>query len=264
MAEEICGAAERFFRAFPSRASLSAEQIRAAHREILALDPSEKDDAVYPDNLVRRAPFHPEAERYGGPELLPASLAFFAISSCRVLRWLHEQAGDPGSRLSFAFHLLALQALGSSRDGRELLDLIRYPVPDWDAAPALLVARGDEAFERQKGSHVQALRRRIEAVADGTASSGDLLAERTLEGGLRDTAARRRILSSHLHMTANRLGLKNAEEIYLARLLWRSFSELAGLAPELWNRLEASLAERAGSRSLEDLLPAVLDELPGD
>lgn len=257
MAAEVRGTAERFFAAFPSRATLPEDKILAINREILNNDPTERDEAVHPDNFVRPAPFHPEIERYGGPELFPQSLAFFAISSCRVLRWLHEKAGDPGSRLSFAFHLLALQALGSSRDGQELLALLRYPMAG-EAASALLVEKGDAAFERQKESHVQALRRRVEAIVDGPLFGGELLAERTLEGALREVGARRGILSSHLHMTANRLGLKNAEEIYLARLLWRTFGELAGSEPALWGQLERSLAERAGSRSVEDLLPAVL------
>jgi hypothetical protein len=177
------------------------------------------------------------------------------------MRWLHEKADDPGSRLSFAFHLLALQALGSSRDGRELLGLLCYPVASWETAPALLVERGDEVFERQKGRHVQALRHRIEAIVNGPLFGGGLLAERTLEGILRDVGTRHGILSSHLHMTANRLGLKNGEEIYLSRLLWRTFSELASSEPALWKRLEQSLAEQAGARSLKGLLPAALKEL---
>lgn len=259
VAAEVQGAAERFFAAFPSRATLPEDKIRAINREILKNDPTERDEAVHPDNFVRPAPFHPEIDRYGGPELFPESLAFFAISSCRVLRWLHEKAGDSSSRLSFAFHLLALQALGSSRDGQELLALVRYPMAGREGgAPALLIEKGDEAFERQKESHVQALRRRIEAIVDGPLFSGELLAERTLEGALREVGTRRGILSSQLHMTANRLGLKNAEEIYLARLLWRTFSELASSEPALWGQLERSLGERAGSRSVEDLLPGLL------
>lgn len=261
VAAEVQGTAKRFFEACPSRATLPEDKILAINREILKGDPTERDEEVYPDNFMRPAPFHPELERYGGPELFPESLAFFAISSCRVLRWLHEKAGDSGSRLSFAFHHLALQALGSSKNGQELLGLVSYPVPGWESAPALLVQRGDEVFERQKESHVRALRRRIEAIVDGPLFGGDLLAERTLEGALREVRTRRGILSSHLHMTANRLGLKHAEEIYLARLLWRTFSELASSEPALWKRLEEFLAERAGSHSLEAFLPAALKEL---
>lgn len=261
VAAEVRDAAERFFAACPSRATLPEDKILAINREILKSDPTEKDASVYPDNFMRPAPYDPELARYGGPELFPQSLAFFAISSCRVLRWLHAKAGDSSARLSFAFHLLALQALGSARDGQELLDLIRYSVPSWEAAPALLVERGDETFERQKDSHVQALRHRIETIVDGPLFGGDLLAERTLEGVLREVKTRRGILSSHLHMTANRLGLKNAEEVYLSRLLWRACSELAGSEPELWKRLEEALAERAGSGSVEELVPAAFEDL---
>lgn len=259
VAAEVREAGERFFAASPSQAPLSEEKVRAINREILQGDATETDEAVYPDNFVRPAPYEPEIERYGGPELFPESLAFFALSSYRVLRWLHGKGGDPAQRLSFAFHLLALQALGSSRDGRELLALLRYPVPSWEAAPAaVLVEKGDEAFERQKASHVQALRRRVETVVDGPLLGEDLLAERTLERKLREVRDRPRILSSHLHMTANRLGLKNAEEIYLCRLLWRTFRELASEDPALWERLEGTLGEPGGSPSVEELVPAAL------
>lgn len=263
----IQSAAERFFSSSPSQARLSEEKVRTMTHDILRSDPSEGGDAIYPDNFLRLAPFRPELDRYGGPELFPASLAFFAISSCRVLCWLHHQGGDSASRLSFAFHLLASQALGFSKSCQDLLGFLRYPAPRWEAAPPVLVARGDQVFEQRKESYVSALRRRIKEILDGEPNPERRLAERLLERAFREVAVRRRVLSSHLHMTANRLGLRNGEEVYLARLLWRTATELADSEPTLWSRLEQSLAEQSVSandhRSLEDLLPAVFEELGG-
>ncbi|HSJ75614.1 MAG TPA: lantibiotic dehydratase C-terminal domain-containing protein, partial [Gemmatimonadales bacterium] len=116
VADALEEAAGPFFQASPSRVALADEEIRKINQGILQSDPSEMDDAIYPDNSVWAAPFRPEVDRYGGPRLFLESLAFFTVSSCEVLDFLHQQAGNPGARLlPFAFHLLGRQALGLAR-----------------------------------------------------------------------------------------------------------------------------------------------------
>jgi hypothetical protein len=44
-------------------------------------------------------------------------------------------------------------------------------------------------------------------------------------------------------MTANRLGLRNAEEVYLGRLLRRTIREIEETDPAFWRGLWASRAE---------------------
>ena len=45
------------------------------------------------------------------------------------------------------------------------------------------------------------------------------------------------ISASHLHMTCNRLGLLNAEEVYHGRLMARAADHVAVTRPQLWHRL---------------------------
>jgi Lantibiotic biosynthesis dehydratase C-term len=265
VADEVQRAAERFFSDFPSRTPLSEDEIRRASHAILENDREEWDESIYPDNSVREAPFRPEIERYGGLDLLPDSLAFFALSSCQALRFFHRHQGNPGPKLlTFAFHLLGCHALEFAQDPVEFLELIRYPVGNWDIAPPLLVKRGDQAFEQQRSGFLRALWCMIEDVAEERPRREDAAAPLRLNWSLQKSVARRKILSSQLHMTANRLGLRNGEEVYVARIVWRAATELAGSEPMLWKRLERCMAERSvppiDHCSLEDLLPAAFKE----
>ena len=264
VAEEIRGAAEQFFRTCPSCLSIPIEKIREAHPTIMALDPAETDDTIYPDNTVRSAPFVPESERYGGAHRLADSLAYFALSSCRALRWLRERGGDPGTRLSSALQHLGLWALALAGDEREALRLAHYPVASWELAPVRLVEKGDLAFGGQKDRHVLSLRVRIESLTTGGDWEGDLGADRHFEGTLRGFPGRLRILTSQLHMAANRLGLHNSEEFYLARLLWRVMSEVAAVEPELWKRLGERLALREQVCPMGDCLAQAFASLNVD
>ena len=42
-----------------------------------------------------------------------------------------------------------------------------------------------------------------------------------------------------MHMSANRLGLRNAEEVYLGRVLWLAARELRSRDDVIWGRLRA-------------------------
>jgi hypothetical protein len=64
-------------------------------------------------------------------------------------------------------------------------------------------------------------------------------------------------------MSANRLGLRNPEEVYLGRMLLRSADALAASDPELWRGLRERIIappEGAGER-LAELLPCALAAL---
>jgi Lantibiotic biosynthesis dehydratase C-term len=259
-------AVQQFFRASPSRTALREDDVRKRTLSILQSDPTETDDHVYPDNSVWSSPFRPEAERYGGPKLLTESLAFFAVSSCEALRFLHQLKGEAGPRLlPFAFHLLGTQALGFAHDPEELLELLHYPVRSWDATPPLLVERADQVFAQQKAGLGQVLRHLIDELVAERLPRAETAAARRLAWTVHQSPARRRILSNQLHMTANRLGLRNAEEVYVTRLLWRTATALECADPELWDHLrqflEARAVEPAGRSSIEALLPAVFEDL---
>ncbi len=64
-------------------------------------------------------------------------------------------------------------------------------------------------------------------------------------------------------MTANRLGLRNVDEVYLSRILWRSVRAMASSQPARWAELQRLLARRSAARRaprprLRELVPLVL------
>jgi hypothetical protein len=87
---------------------------------------------------------------------------------------------------------------------------------------------------------------------------------RCLGWELRRAGAHSNIGISHLHMTANRLGLKNPEEVYLGRMLWRAARELL-LEPCRRAGLDELLASRAAippaRGRLHQLIPPLLAQL---
>ena len=59
--------------------------------------------------------------------------------------------------------------------------------------------------------------------------------------GWEDLVARRSIGVSQMHMTANRLGLENADEAYLTRLLTRACESLPSSCSSTWELLPGAL-----------------------
>jgi hypothetical protein len=239
-------AAEAFLHNHPSAEPLSAEVILQRNAGIVASDPLSGGVAteVYPDNTIREFPVFFEVERYGGPLLFPHSLDFFSVSSREALRFVMPHAGDAaGQRLAVAGRLCVDQAWGFAGDEMEFTDLLGYASRlfkgDWTTR---FVERGNEAFERQRAVHIRLLRDELQALAQrGVTSNGGL--SPALADGARKLArricreereARWIISASHLHMTANRLGLLNPEELYLGQILSRATRELASAEPEFW------------------------------
>jgi hypothetical protein len=71
------------------------------------------------------------------------------------------------------------------------------------------------------------------------------------------------VAASHIHMTANRLGVNNAEEIYLLRLLLRAYNSLRTAEPGIWKSfrvLPPSSPERHSS-ALDQLTALVVEDL---
>ncbi|HEX8321097.1 lantibiotic dehydratase C-terminal domain-containing protein [Longimicrobium sp.] len=236
--ERVRARTEEFFRLYPSTAPRPAEEIRRENRGILAGDALavEREDLVYPDNSVQDAPVVFETERYGGPALLEHSLDFFTVSSARALSWLHVSAGQPaGARLAGAARLLVRQAWGLAPDGAAFTELAGSGVRLMGEVLPAFVARGDEAFERGGGSMERLVRHELDALSAGDAGP-DVLAAAALAGAIAGADEFRRwsIAASQLHMTANRLGLLNPQEVYLARMLWRAAEAAAAADPVWW------------------------------
>lgn len=223
--------ARTFLAREPSTRSMEEEAIRNANAYILAVDRHETDDAVYPDNHFRVAPFRPEIERYGGPSRFPLSLDYFTLSSVAALEVLAEHGDGPRSaRLGQACGLLLRQALGFAADSQELADLLRYGVDSWGADLPKVVAKGDDVARAQAGPLLRLFSESLgeaRAVRTGERPPGLSPAALLVAGagvlsaaiGSGERALRARIGGSQLHMTASRLGLSPAEEVYLCRLL---------------------------------------------
>ncbi len=234
-AASVAAAAEAAARDFltdqPSTSPFSLERIRRIHAVVLASDPHEHDETIYPDNSFLAVPFRPEIERYGGPDLVQSSLDFFTISSLTALDLLALYAEQKRSRrLAVAFQGLACQALSFARGAEDLAVLLRYGLDQWGDSAPHAIAQAERVFAQQQSTFDRLFRRemeRLEATSPDCPEPFDAIldrlggAARRLSQSLRtaDLATHQRIGGSQLHMMSNRLGLSNTEEVYLGRLL---------------------------------------------
>jgi hypothetical protein len=252
--------ARDFFARCPSRQPWTDEQVRRRNRAILANDPAEHDGSIYPDESLRAVPFQPETERYGGAELLSSSLELFTLSSVAALDTLAGCHAVPrGLQLNAFLRHLGRQAWAAVASGEELLDLLDHLTRPAHEAFPLVLERADRAFAERPEVFVRLLAAAVEADADG-AGLADGTAWLRCRLAAADEPGKRRILASHLHMSANRLGLSNAEEAYLYRLLHRAAESLREARGDLFGRLNDDFAERAArSARAEDELAAIVD-----
>ncbi len=264
VAQRVESATAGFFARSPSTTVLNTERIQRGNRLILALDPHELDNDVYPDNSVQEVPFRPEVERYGGPQLLPCSLDAFTLSSVAALRFLASLHGQPRSRLlSGALRLLARSVWSFAADPGESAEVLGAFIGS--RGLTLPLEHGDRAYERQRESFRQLVRSEIEALAESGPSSAWTRGLCVLSRQLRDAdpTTRQRIGWSHLHMTANRIGLANPEEVYVGRILERATAELTAAEPDWWAGAWQALGERrqaAAGEWLDDLVQGALEE----
>ncbi|MEM6454304.1 MAG: thiopeptide-type bacteriocin biosynthesis protein [Acidobacteriota bacterium] len=228
----------------PSRSAQPAEDIAEAN-QVLLRDAQERDPGTIPDNHSVDAPFRPETKRYGGPNWLGASLDVFDASSRAALALLHRHRdASPAQRLPQTLRLLGVQIASAARgDAARAVDLAGYAGRWWQETWAPLIAHGDQLFEARGSAIGAALTQDAAQLRDGegldpswhalaraTAALADRLADddaRTAAGQAdaapSDTLSKRtrRILESQLHMTANRLGWTNPDEVYLGHVLAR-------------------------------------------
>lgn len=254
-----------FLNNHPSIESMDEERVLRESRILFAMDPEEDGRVqVYPNNSGLLFPVRFEVERYGGTEFFPSSLDFFAMSSVTALEFLTpSQVESRGRRLLGIFRLLARQAFGFATGEEELLTLFGYALAFW---PSLshFAGRGDEVFDARREQFCEILVTEVESATHDPFPLTDFARRLQQEIARADPQVRQRILLSQMHMTANRLGLLNPEEVYLGRLLTRSALALAEAEPARWRGLCESLGRKAqtdeGPR-LSDLLPAAFADL---
>jgi hypothetical protein len=231
--------AAAFLARAPSPQPEAPERILRRNRGIIANDPSldEGDDVVIDDNTVHDRPVRFEVERYGGEALFGHSVDLFAVSSVETLRAMEADAGGPaGRRTAGQMRLLLRQAWGHAADADELLHLADYAGVMFGTPLAKLLPVADAAFERGRAGTCALVRSELAALAH--AAERPVLAEaaRALRAGLSGLpdGRRRAIGVAHMHMTANRLGLMNPDEVYLCRMLLRAVETVAAEDPPFW------------------------------
>lgn len=271
--------AQDFLDLTPSTKSLEDEAIRKSNAFILASDPNETDDSIYPDNSFRVVAFRPEVQRYGGPNRFRASLDFFTLSSVAAVEFLLKY-GDMSrsAQLARAVHLLLQQALGFAVDEAELFDLLRYGVDWWGEMLPKVVEKGDKIARSKRDVFFQIFSNSLaevrssyaESKPSGRASNFLVVGAKKLSTaiGTADRMTRARIGGSQLHMTAWRLGLSNAEEIYISSLLTVTLHQVCATSGEDLSWLGEKIAEGAAEdpgKALGGLLSsalAVLADVP--
>ncbi len=274
--KEVQRFAQVFLALTPSTKPLEEEAIRRSNKYIMAADPDEIDDSVYLDNSFWMIPFRPEVQRYGGPSHFRASLDFFTLSSVAAVAFLARHGSIPRSaQLAQSFCLLLLQALGFAADEAELVDLLRYGVDSWGEILPKVVEKGDKVARSQMDLFHDLFHKSLAGVRSLHAETGsfglapDFLAvgasRLSAALGTADRMTRARVGGSQLHMTATRLGLSNAEEVYISRLLTVTLHEVRTTRGEdlSWlgeKKMAKGLTEDPGE-ALSDLLSPALISL---
>jgi hypothetical protein len=271
----LARAAEAFFARWPSLGTLPDEQVRAANRPLLVDSMAPPGhDPVYPDNSWRRVAVELEVERYGGPEHLEPSLDLFTLSSAFVLRVLTgEEAATDRTRREGLRALLHAAWGFAGHDEHAFAGLAGYGPRLMGRGFESCVRAGDAVFRKRRPQLVDMVARelaRLEATdgssldAGGLGAAASRLADR-VEG--LPAARRWRLAASHIHMTANRLGLTNAEEVYLSEMLRLAVEALVRESPETWKRLwrgRPRFASGARRRPLGDSVASALAELANE
>lgn len=266
----------------PSVSPLDPEHLRRQAEARHAAAPDPQGAGVFPDNTLVRQPFEPEVERYGDGEVLGHSLDFFTLSSAHALEAITRFGDDlPRRRLGFALRTLLALAHGLAPEAEELAVLLSYRPGGPAQSPTALRMHGqaDQAYEAQREPYMDLLRRHFAALNEALAHTLSIglpdpgsivhlgVAARRLAGLTHHAGpeaapeARRRIAASHLHMTANRLGLNTAAELYVGRLLWRAARDLAEADPGAFGETPGADPALDRPEPLGELLAPLLDRL---
>jgi Lantibiotic biosynthesis dehydratase C-term len=224
-----------FFEAVPSVVTESPEEVRLRNQTLQANDP-QAGDVLYENHQVYEEEFLMEVERYGGPELLPYSLDFFGLSSLWALQELETHPDATfNRRVPALLRLFLRMALGFARGREQLVDLLSQPLIAWGEAAPVIVQRADEQVVSQGPALARLVQAEITRASDPRDWTLPTLAGRVLAQEVAKALppVRRLVFTSQLHMAANRAGLSNAEEVYLARMLVRTVESLAPSEEEL-------------------------------
>jgi thiopeptide-type bacteriocin biosynthesis protein len=230
LVDDLASSARAYMSVAPSLVHVPPSTIEEVNRTIIAHDPGESDSSIYPDNYVRVCDYVPEMARYGGEPSFTFSQAFFRISSLIALAHLRIRAKiSRSARLTSAARILLSMARAFARSEAELGVILRYASDSWGGvhSSSITAARSvlrdkarllrAELFCQEGSSGVH----RVDDDFEKTLRACIGINATNLESSLRDLdgGARGVVLTSNVHMMANRLGLSNAEEVFLGTIL---------------------------------------------
>ena len=188
---------------------------------------------------LREVVYRPETERYGGSATLPLAEAHFALSSKVCLAVLSEQPDNILSRaMILHFSMMAVSALSMG----EIHELCDTYLENWFSHSGLIQdgitprQAAIKHFEPEYQKMPQKdLFKKIYYLIDTNDETGISWLDTWIEGNKStlsdlfkaagDPSKFQRILESLIHMTNNRLGVKNYDEAFLAYLLKRTIED---------------------------------------
>lgn len=250
--DRIRDASTTWFDANPSPESWAEDKIRRVNRQITGRDPEHDDESpIFADHSLHKGEMRFEVKRYGGPEVLPLALDLFSYSSLQVLDTLVDHRRGRPSFNPRVLGELIRSAFALAGDEEELFALVGYGKRFFGSRFDACLEQADRTFDRGRDGLTRMAQVQLTGVADllsNDAPSTDADLSRLVADGLRSSwiyalrlgersDSRWYAASSLLHMTANRLGVLNPEEVYWCRLAEAACRAFKTSDPEAWGEL---------------------------
>ncbi|MEQ4715021.1 thiopeptide-type bacteriocin biosynthesis protein [Nonomuraea sp. B19D2] len=229
-------------------ADFDVEGFRQAQATMAELESADTEE-VYPGDTIRRVPYEPEYDKYGGPEGVAIAERLFAASSRIVLDLLRDVGGRSPARLGTGLSMMVRGLCAAGFTAEAMAGFFAHYCVLWspyvftrflEAWPDLLKERHDatRAHVETLLSHAAELRGDPFGAAVATAWAGVtdaaevVLPQVVLAGADASRERRERVLmASYLHTHNNRLGLIPEQEAFLGFLGHHVLSECAGRPP---------------------------------
>ncbi|MEU6714630.1 thiopeptide-type bacteriocin biosynthesis protein [Nonomuraea sp. NPDC046802] len=224
------------------------EGFRQAQVTMAELESSDAEE-IYPGDTIRRVPYEPEYDKYGGTEGVAIAERLFAASSRVVLDLLGDVAGRSPARLGAGLSMMVRGLCAAGFTAEAMAGFFAHYCVLWspyvftrflDAWPDLLKERQEATRAHVEAllSHAGELRDDPFAAAVATAWSSVseaaevVLPQVVLAGADASRQSRERVLmASYLHTHNNRLGLIPEQEAFLGFLGHHVLSACAGRPP---------------------------------
>jgi hypothetical protein len=221
----------------------AADCLRQSQLAAVSRSPASREIS---QGTLRERPSRIDSKLYGGDAYVEYGRYFLSLASVQAVHFLSlEVTAQWSRRLTLVFRHLARQALGFAGGEDELVSLLAY-VAEWKGNPGSILARADRTFDQRREAFSGLFQRELERArcsgSDWSTAEEALVnvaPARCLSNALQPcpSQARRDILCRQMHLTANRLGMRNADEVLLSRLLSRAANELRDHKPATWQLL---------------------------